>query len=501
MLQERLAKKETLGGKRDEGAGLLTNAASSGDRVETSGIDDATLRTVIGLLDGPGVIKELDYGHYVLLAPEWINVYAQAVIRTLRTADDELGALPIRSIAEGKLVYQSTGRDGRQVDMKRLGPMEERVVLGEMERVLEERGLCLRQGNKLVFPSHCGRDRPAAVEHLTVFVSYSVQGYLDDIYATLVVKLADMEAFNLDQQWRDAADFMTLDGKGHMGVKLTRDSASNGTISIYFDPGVTPEQQVIFAQYIDSHLKRTCEVSQRLREYVCPKCHTSKGNAKALMRRLLERKKLAETVCDVCDHRFPLWDPLEQLFASDDVRKQVEELEAADESRLASRRKDKKLLLEVGARITSANQKWFAIPQDEDEGIDIEVEFCDDNGNGLGKKLGLQLKSGNSHLRPARKSDGVEVFSIKDQRWVDYWLKQPHPVMLVIGTFPEEDDRFGDSQKKRFENVRWMEITSELRRLSENGTKPVKQIDFRGERLDLESVMKWRKKVLSGEVS
>jgi hypothetical protein len=40
-----------------------------------------TLQTVIGLLDGPGVVKELDYGTYILLAPEWINACAQAVLR------------------------------------------------------------------------------------------------------------------------------------------------------------------------------------------------------------------------------------------------------------------------------------------------------------------------------------------------------------------------------------------------------------------------------------
>jgi REP element-mobilizing transposase RayT len=118
------------------------------------------LQTVIGLLDGPGVVKELDYGTYILLAPEWINAYAQAVIRTLRSAENDLGVLPPRSVAEGKLIYQSIGRDGAAVEMKRLPPAAERVVLGEMERQLEQRGLCLRQGDKLVFPSHCGRDRP-----------------------------------------------------------------------------------------------------------------------------------------------------------------------------------------------------------------------------------------------------------------------------------------------------------------------------------------------------
>jgi hypothetical protein len=80
---------------------------------------DETLQTVIGLLDGPGVVKELDYGTYILHAPEWINAYAQAVIRTLCSAENGLGVLPLRSIAEGKLIYQSIGRNGVPVEMKR----------------------------------------------------------------------------------------------------------------------------------------------------------------------------------------------------------------------------------------------------------------------------------------------------------------------------------------------------------------------------------------------
>ena len=205
---------------------------------EASFTDD-TLRTVIGHLDAPGAVKELDYGTYILLQPEWINAYAQAVIRTLRSDETELGCLPLRSIAEGKLVYQSIGRDGGIVEMKRLPPSDERVVLGEMERQLLERRLCLRQGDKLVFPSHCGRERPSVKEHPSVFVSYAVKGYLDDIYATLVVKLADSESFKLTELWRDAADFDTLEGGHRMGIKLSRESASGGEISVYFGPGVT----------------------------------------------------------------------------------------------------------------------------------------------------------------------------------------------------------------------------------------------------------------------
>jgi hypothetical protein len=166
---------------------------------------------------------------------------------------------------------------------------------------------------------------------------------------------------------------------------------------------------------------------------------------------------------------------------------------------LNARRKGKLLVLDVGARITSTNQKWIEIPQDEDDGIDMMVEFTDEEGNGIGKGLCLQLKAGNSHLTK-RKTDGVEVFAIKKPRWVQTWMKQPYPVMLVIGTFSEEDERGVGKQKLEFSDVRWMEISTVLKQESQNGSKPVRQIEFRGERLDMASVHRWRNKLLGGEL-
>ena len=52
-----------------------------------------------------------------------------------------------------------------------------------------------------------------------------------------------------------------------------------------------------------------------------------------------------------------------------------------------------------------------------------------------------------------------------------FW-KLPHPVMRVIGTFPEDGDRVIGRDKLEFADVRWMEIASVLRRESANGTKP-----------------------------
>jgi hypothetical protein len=218
------------------------------------------------------------------------------------------------------------------------------------------------------------------------------------------------------------------------------------------------------------------------------------------MEKLLAKKQQADTECDKCGKRFGLWDALERKFASAKVHEQVEGLQAEDVIRLDSRRKGKLLALEVGARITSADQKCFEIPATEDEGLDMELEFTNDEGKGTGKRVYLQLKAGNSYLRK-RKKDGVEIFTIKKQSWVKYWLKQPNPVMLVIGTFAEEDERFAGNERLEFTEVRWMEISSILKRESLNGSKPVKQIEFKGERLDMTSVRRWRDKLLRAEDS
>jgi hypothetical protein len=68
--------------------------------------------------------------------------------------------------------------------------------------------------------------------------------------------------------------------------------------------------------------------------------------------------------------------------------------------------------------------------------------------------------------------------------------------MPLIVTLSEVRDLERRGDKHQFESIRWMEITSALKRLSKNGTKPVTQIEFHGEEVIMTTVMQWRKKVL-----
>lgn len=206
---------------------------------------------------------ELSFGSWVLLQPERINAYAQAVIQTLRADEYERGAIAEERVLGGDLAYQSSAQ--------RLGDAEEeRFVLLAMHQTLVERGLCLREqtetGPLLIFPSYYRRERPELVGHPAVLVSYRFNGFLDDIYATLVVRLHHTKPFKQDQLWRYAADFQTLTGK-QLGVKMTGRAEGAGELEVYFDPGVAVEEKIIFSRYVHEHLLQKGQEVVRLRHH------------------------------------------------------------------------------------------------------------------------------------------------------------------------------------------------------------------------------------------
>src|SRR6185369_11773024 len=98
---------------------------------ENAQFTDEELKAVINLLAGPGIVWELKFGSWVLLQPERINAYAQAVIQTMRADENERGCLLEERVLNGDLAYHSS--------MARLEADEERFVLLAMHQTLVER--------------------------------------------------------------------------------------------------------------------------------------------------------------------------------------------------------------------------------------------------------------------------------------------------------------------------------------------------------------------------
>jgi small GTP-binding protein len=503
---------------KDEGRVLMRfNELRDALRLRLTGEDarfkDEELKAVVGLLTGPGVVLELAFGSWVLLQPERINSYAQAVIQTFRADEYERGCLPEERVLSGDLAYHSS--------VLRLGAEEERFVLLAMHQALLERSLCLREhtenGPVLIFPSYYRRERPNLVEHPAVLVSYRFNGFLDDIYATLVVRLHHTKPFRQNQLWRYAADFKTLTGK-QLGFKLTRRAEGAGELAVYFDPGVTVEEKIIFSRYIHEHLLQKAQDIVRLRHYICPLCATLVGNLDVARERLEAwlggkatdypvggfatdaevRSTIPTIICSRCEERVPLWDELEKLFASEEMQRRVQQLQEQTATVLSKERGERTLAGEVISTVTLAGQICRELTV-SDHGIDFEIEFNDDTGATTGKKLFIQLRSTDSYEYKRRGQK--EVFAIRDELDARYWITREFPVMLVIRALDG--------------NVSWMNVRewliSALRATaaedarakqtspsqeSDGVRKLVKEVVFDGDRFDVMSVRRWRDKAL-----
>ena len=430
------------------------------------------LRAVVGLLAGSGVVWELEFGDFVLLQPERINSYAGALVRSVRAHVDEIGCIAEEKVLAGELDYQ---------DLERLPRFEEDIVLRAMLQTFVSRGLCLQEktdaGTLLIFPSYFRRERPELETHPSILVTYQFSGMLDEIYATLVVRLHHTKAFDKHQLWRYAADFKTQSGK-IVGLKMTKKTEGAAEITVYFDKEIPDETKVVFIRYVHDHLKAKDENVTRKRHYVCPHCETPFENERAIEIRLKKGEKTI--LCPVCEERFDLLDLIEEKFASDEFGQKVREME--EQAQIAIDNESRELIL-VGHAFAVAGEagQIFRPTANSDWGIDGEIEFKDYENNASGKKVYLQLKSGDSYLR-TRKRDEKQIFDIKP-RHAEYWLAHNYPVMLVIRTSDGE--------------IRWMNATDYLRKHGSD----VWQIVFDGEPFVWQNVIRLRDKLIPPQIT
>jgi WD40 repeat protein len=423
--------------------------------VET--FDEKELRAVVGLMQGQGIVQMLNFGDFVLLQHELINSYASVVVRMAREHVDEMGIVQEQQALDGRLDYK---------DMKRLSEPDEKILLRAIVQMFLDRALCIREptpkGTLLVFPSYFRCDKPDLPEHPNVFVTYGFSGTLDEIYSTLVVKLSYSDGFKKDQLWKNAADFKTPGGK-RVGLAMNKKTEGAAEIVVYFEAGVPDETKVIFIKYVHEHLLSRAEDVTRIRTYICPHCDTPVENRKAIQIRL--QKGLKDIICTICEKRVPLLDLIEHKFASDDFMKKVREMD--EKARINIDNESRELIL-IGHAFAIAGEagQIFRPTPNSDWGIDGEIEFKDYAGKASGKRVYLQLKSGNSYLYKSKK-DGTEVFKIKNSRHAEYWQQHDYPVMLVIRT--------SDG------SIRWMDVSAYLKDKSKGEKTPVKQIVFQGE--------------------
>lgn len=289
-----------------------------------------------------------------------------------------------------------------------------------------------------------------------------------------MVRLWYSQEFGHRELWHNAVEFESSKNK-LLGLKVTKEGDGVATISLYFDHKVPDELKVIFIEYVHRHLaKYACDVT-RDRRYVC-QCGKPVKDLEEVQKRLFAGKEFI--YCQGCDEKVLLQDFIEQRLKSDPVARKILSMEQNATRQLDTQALEQILIGHIMAITGEANQIFRPVTM-FDYGIEGEVEFKDNDGKASGKKIYVQLKSGNSYLR-TRKGDGREVFDVTNDRHLDYWVSQSVDVYLVIR---QKDEMSSD------ETIRWMNVT---RYLKQREDKKSRQIIFDGKKLDATAMWKVR---------
>jgi hypothetical protein len=310
----------------------------------------------------------------------------------------------------------------------------------------------------LTFPSYVRRERPEQPGHPSILVTYRFIAPVDDIYATLVVRLHHTTAFSSDQLWKSAADFTTQTGR-RLGVLLTREAEGTSRLDAYLALDVDENSRVLFLRYVHDHLLRHAKDVARLRHYACEnkKC-AAKGRLFAdrdMIDRALAPGGTGKVFCPARGKPIKLRDSVEEKFNSPEVKEEARKL--ADESQMAIDNESLRLILmgHASAIASEAGQVFRPFPN-SDHGMDGEIEFKDDQGRASGKRVCLQFKSAAAHAgkQPHDEDETLQVSLRGDISWEPL----AHGTMWVVRTPGGV--------------IRWIDANDELWRRSRESARP-----------------------------
>ncbi|GKS56557.1 hypothetical protein YTPLAS18_00840 [Nitrospira sp.] len=223
----------------------LSSGASSSDQLR------GDFNVCIGLIESRGLIQRLNFGNFILLQPELRDAYASAMANAAKDEPDGLGCINEERLRLGEL---RLANDERIKDRHQ----EELLVLATIEELLRHE-IAFREnsadGTLLVFPSQLTRENPELPDLQGKTTVYQFEGAIQNIYATLVVRLSHSNIFAKKAMWKNSVKFSTKN-RSVCGIICHETGEGRGELTVFFDQTATQETRQQFEQYVDTHLSR-----------------------------------------------------------------------------------------------------------------------------------------------------------------------------------------------------------------------------------------------------
>ncbi len=259
-------------------------------------------QTCLELMASRGLVERLTFGDLILLQPELIDAYASALVNTARNEPDGLGFIAEQDALDGKLLIPSDARvKGKE--------QEKLFLIATVEKLLRHEVALRVQSDDaayLVFPSQLTREHPNLPTPTGRTVKFRFEGVLLNIYATLVVRLAQSGLFRVKDMWKNAAVFTPIaNNKGEVGVYLNELTDSEGELALFFNDKTNAYTRYQFEEYVYGHLRKRVVLStlKRFAVVVCHSCNYVIPDQVVIMR---QERDFDWINCPVCNTQIDL---------------------------------------------------------------------------------------------------------------------------------------------------------------------------------------------------
>ncbi|MFI7598308.1 TIR domain-containing protein [Actinoplanes sp. NPDC049681] len=229
----------------------------------------ANFEVCLGRIESRGLLRRLRFGDLILLQPELLDAYASAIVQTAKDEPDGLGFIPENDVLAGRFTLPA-GERVKDTSQEKL------LIIATVEELLRHE-VALKEttdsGVDIVFPAQFTRERPEAPQVHGHTVTLTFDGALQNVYATLAVRLARSRLFTRLEMWRNAASYRATVG-GTCGLSLRELEEGRGELAVFFDDQANPTVRQQFEAYVMEHLQlRSAPGSVSARHIrSCPGC-------------------------------------------------------------------------------------------------------------------------------------------------------------------------------------------------------------------------------------
>ena len=283
---------------------------------------DDEMMTAVGHLANHGYVTRLKTSKgepRILLAPELLNNLAASFVLEARRNQKGLGSLEEQLLLSGGYKFP---------ELEKLTEDEKDILLDSAAVLFLEHNICFRETNPLngrdylVFPELINLKKPLIADEVPTEdgVSYTVNGAVENVYASLVVLMGYTQTFTRTNQWRDHARYEV--GTGHVcAFRLEAERPGELDFVLSFNTNTPAPARTLFQSLFESFLARRNLTVRCYEPVFCSKGHP--------LNRAVVREQMSSSAefafCNRCGEKIilPKADQPIQL-----TRRQAEEVEA-----------------------------------------------------------------------------------------------------------------------------------------------------------------------------